>query len=325
MQQRRRLVGEDLLRLVDLGAVERLQPGDLVERQLRIELQEAADVVVLDVTPELPVVVGREHIGVEPDRALRCLAHLGARRCGEQRAGERIELWQPHAAAKVDAVDDVAPLVGAADLQTAVAAARKLGEVVGLEHHVVELEKGELVRAVEPELDGIHRQHAVDREIAPDVAQEVDVVEWCQPLGIVDHDGRIWPAVEIDEAREGLLQALLVGLDLVVGEQHAQLVLARRIADTRRAAAHQSDRPVAGLLEPAQHHDREQIADVIAFCRAVVADIGGDHAGGERRVEPFGIGALIQESARFHDAHEVGAEGGHACGQIAERGRVERS
>ena len=219
---------------------------------------------------------------------------------------------QAHAPAEVDAVDDVAPLVGAADLQGAVIAPVELGEVVGLEHHVVEFEEGQLVLAVETELDRIHRQHAVDREMLADVAQEVDVVERRQPFGVVDHDGGVGPALEIDELGEGGLEALLVGLDLIVGEELAQLVLARRVADARRAAAHQRDRPVAGLLEPAQHHDREEIADVIARRRAVVADIGGDHALGQRRIEPVRVGALVEEAALGHDAEEIGLELGHS-------------
>ena len=55
--ERRRLGGEDLLGLVDLRALQRLEPRDLVERQLGEELQEAADVGVLGVAPELPEVV----------------------------------------------------------------------------------------------------------------------------------------------------------------------------------------------------------------------------------------------------------------------------
>ena len=69
VEERGRLGGEHLLRLVDLGAVERREPRDLVERQLGEELEEAADVGVLGVPPELPVLVGREQVGVEPDRA----------------------------------------------------------------------------------------------------------------------------------------------------------------------------------------------------------------------------------------------------------------
>ena len=67
MQQARRLEGQDLFRLVDLRALQRGQPCDLVERQIGEQPQEAADVAIVGVAPELPVVVGRKQVTVEPD------------------------------------------------------------------------------------------------------------------------------------------------------------------------------------------------------------------------------------------------------------------
>ena len=60
VQQRRRLGRQHLLGLVDLGALQRRELGDLVQRQVGEQLQEALDVGVLGVAPELPVVVGRQ-------------------------------------------------------------------------------------------------------------------------------------------------------------------------------------------------------------------------------------------------------------------------
>ena len=80
-------------------------------------------------------------------------------------------------------------------------------------------------------------------------------------------------------------------------EQLARLVLAGRVADLRRAAAHQHDRLVAGLLEQAQQHDRQQIADMQAVGGAIIADIGGQRPGREPRVEPGEIGALMDVAA----------------------------
>ena len=102
----------------------------------------------------------------------------------------------------------------------------EFGEIVGLQAHVVELEERELVLALEPELDRIHRQHAVDRKMPADVAQEVDVVELGQPFGVVGHDRVVLALAEADEMREGLADAGLVGLDRLDRQQLAAFVLA---------------------------------------------------------------------------------------------------
>ena len=92
------------------------------------------------------------------------------------------------AAAELDAVDDVAPLVGAAHLQPAAVAAGELQEVVRLHDHVVELEEGQRLLALEPQLHRFEGQHAVDREVAADSRAGTrcsrSVVE---PVGVVDH------------------------------------------------------------------------------------------------------------------------------------------
>ena len=79
--------------------------------------------------------------GVEPDRTIDGLAHLGARGCGQERRGQRVELRRSHAVAEIDTVDDVAPLIGAAHLQAAAGALVKFDEIVGLQDHVVEFEE----------------------------------------------------------------------------------------------------------------------------------------------------------------------------------------
>ena len=57
-----RLGRQNLLRLVDLGAAERFQAGDFRQRQIGEQAQEAADVAILGVAPELPVIVGGQAI-----------------------------------------------------------------------------------------------------------------------------------------------------------------------------------------------------------------------------------------------------------------------
>ena len=85
----------------------------------------------------------------------------------------------------------------------------------------------------------------------------------------------------------------------------ARLVLARWIADFCGAPAHQYDGSMTGLLQPVQHHDRDQISDMQAVGGRVVSDIGGDNALGRARVEGFDIRALVQETARNEGLDEL--------------------
>jgi len=189
----------------------------------------------------------------------------------------------------------------------------KLDEVVGLQHHVVELEEGERLVALQPQLHRIHAQHAVDREMPADVAQQRDVEQPVEPVGVVHHDGigrgRRRPRIEFRGERQELgehgLDAGHVARDVRVGQQLARLVLARRIADLGRAAAHQHDRLVAGALQPAQHHDLHEAADMQAVGGAVEADIGGSDAALEALLQRLEVGYLMDEAALMDDPEEV--------------------
>ena len=61
-----------------------------------------------------------------------------------------------------------------------------------------------------------------------------------------------------------------------MAEQLAAFVLADGIADLGRPAAHQHDRLVPGLLQPPQHHDLDQAADMERRRGRVEADIARD-------------------------------------------------
>jgi hypothetical protein len=186
---------------------------------------------------------------------LRAFAHLRARARRDERRRQAEQRASVAAPRQLDAGDDVAPLVGAAHLQFAVEAAAQLEEVVGLQDQVVEFEKGQRLIAVEPQLDAVLRQHAVDREMPADIAQQRDVAQFVEPVGVIDHDRVAGPVAELQELGEDPLDPRHVAGDLIVGQQLARFVLARGVADTRRAAAHQHDRLVAGLLKPAQQHN----------------------------------------------------------------------
>ena len=173
-------------------------------------------------------------------------------------------------------------------------------EVIGLEQHVVELEKAEA--ALEPGLHGLGRKHPVHAEVAADVAQEFDVVQRGQPRGIVEHDGLA--LVEGEVAGELPFQVLGICPDLLLGEQLSHLGLAARVAHHGCAAADDDYGAVPCALHVCQRHDRHQASHVKAGCGRVEADVAGDRAGLEQLVDPFFIRDLINEAAFFE--HDIG-------------------
>ena len=134
MRERGRFGGQDLLGLVDLGAVQRLQPRDLIQRQVGEQPQEAADIGVFGVAPELPVIVRaqlvRRSATRRPAAVLPILAPEAVVISGVVSPNTRLRVGAPH---QVDAGDDVAPLVGAAHLQVHAMAAVQLAEIVALQ------------------------------------------------------------------------------------------------------------------------------------------------------------------------------------------------
>src|SRR4051794_1228186 len=97
-----------------------------------------------------------------------------------------------------------------------------------------------------------------------DIAQEIEIIEPAQPVGIIDHDsiGRAVP--ESEEALEDLSDADQVFHDLLLAEKRARRVAETRITQAACRTAEQSDGFVTGLLEPPQHHDRNEMADMQA-------------------------------------------------------------
>lgn len=150
-----------------------------------------------------------------------------------------------------------------------------------------------------------------------DVAQEVDVIETGEPVGVVEHRGVGRPVAEGQEALENAPDRRLVGVNLFDRQKLAAFVLARRIADACGAAAHERQGFAAGALQPGEQHDRQERADMKRRGRAVEADIGGESAGRRLFVQPLEIGALMHEAALQKNAQKVGFGGecvGHRAG-----------
>ena len=142
-------------------------------------------------------------------------------------------------------------------------------EVVGLHDHVVEFqERKALFHAL---LIALGAQHVVHREARAHLAQQLDVVELHQPVGVVEHHGLA--LAEVDEALHLALETFGIVVDVGLGEHLAHIVATRGVSDHGRAAADQGDGLVARHLESFHQAQRHEVADVQAIRRAVKADV----------------------------------------------------
>ena len=135
------------------------------------------------------------------------------------------------------------------------------------------------------------------------LAQEVDVVELGQPIGVVDDQGLALGKVQ--EAAHLLLDALHVVVDVLGGEHLAKLALAGGVADQARAAAHQGDGPVAGPLHVGHGHDGDVVADVQGVGRGVKAHVEGDGTLLHALVQVFLVDGLGDEAALLQNVQGV--------------------
>ena len=233
------------------------------------------------------------------------LPNLRPSAVGDQRRGQRVHGGAVDPADQLDPADDVAPLVGAADLQPAAVPPVELQVVLALQQQVAELGVGHAVRR-EPSLDGLARQHDVDREVLADVAQELQRGLAAGPVEVVRDERAGRRAVELHEPLE--LAPDPVG-PLGDGRDAVERALARvaRIADHPGGAAREHDRPGARLLEPAQREQRDEVARVQAGRGRVEPAVEREHARGQVAPQCVGVGALRDEAAPLQFVEDVRA------------------
>src|SRR5579859_5964977 len=190
-------------------------------------------------------------------------------------------------------------------------ALEQLEKVVALHDHVVEFEEGERLLAFQAHSHAVHGQHAIDGEVAADIAQEFDVFERTQPVVVVDHDGAGGAGIEAQKTRENLANTRDIGIDLLLAEQLPSLIAAGRVPDLGGAPAHQHDGAVPGLLQTAQQHDLHQAADVQTVGGGSEADVRGNHPGLRAGIETLGVRDLVYVAALAQDAQKIRLEWPH--------------
>ena len=142
-------------------------------------------------------------------------------------------------------------------------------EVVALHDHVVEFEEGQaLLHAL---LVALGAQHVVHAEAGADLAQQLNVVQVQQPVGVVQHQGLA--LAELNKALHLTLEALGVVVDVLLGQHLAHIGTARRVTDHCRAAANQGNGAVAGLLQALHQGQGHKVTGSQAVRRAVKANV----------------------------------------------------
>lgn len=249
-------------------------PLQLSLREEREDPQEQLDVAVVDVAQELEELVGRRHRGVEPDGVACALAVFAPVLAHEQREGEREGLALIHAPVQIRARQDVRPLIVAAHLQDAIVFAREVQEIVGLKELVTEFHESQPA-ALEPAAVDVGGQQAGHGEVDAHVTREVDPAHFPDPVDVV-HEHRRVGHVEAEVRAHERLEVLDVAFDLRLGIHLAHFRPARRIADEARRAAEEDDGREPAVLGAAKPHERDEVADMEAFRRGIVAAIHGE-------------------------------------------------
>ena len=142
-------------------------------------------------------------------------------------------------------------------------------EVVALHDHVVELQEGQaLLHAL---LVALGAQHVVHGEAGTYLAQQLNVVQVQQPVGVVQHQRLALG--EIDKLLHLLFKAGGIVSDIVLGQHLAHIGAAGGVTDHSSAAADQGDGLVACQLQALHQGQRQKMAGSQAVSGAVKADI----------------------------------------------------
>ncbi len=79
----------------------------------------------------------------------------------------------------------------------------------------------------------------------------------------------------------------------------------RGVSNPPRCPPEQRHRPVATALEPGEHHDAQQVAEVQALCRGVEAAVD-EEALLPGHICQVSAGHLLDQAARLEHLHDVG-------------------
>ena len=293
MNQLRQLVGQDLLGIVELRTLPGGHLVDLLQGQEREHTDALQHVGIVDVAPVLEELKGAGLVGVKPHRALSGLAHLVALGVQQQGDGHGVGVLAQLLADQLRAAQHIAPLVVAAELHIAAVMLEHVVEVVALHDHVVELQEAQtLLHAL---LVALGAEHVVHGEAAAHLAQQLDVVQRLQPLGVIQH--QCLAVGEVDELLHLTLEALRVVLDGLLSEHLTHIGAPGGVADQGRAVADEGDGLVARHLQTLHQAQSHKVTHVQGVRRAVKADVKRGLAVVDHLADLFLVGDLCDQTA----------------------------
>jgi hypothetical protein len=132
-------------------------------------------------------------------------------------------------------------------------------------------------------------EHGAEGKVLAHVAQESDRVHLAEPVVVVDEEGAVRPRAEVEEALHLDLEPGRRRRDLILRTQRPLARLAAGVPDEPGPPADEDDGPVAGALDPAQHHESQEAPHVEAVRGGVEADIGPS---ARRHEMPIGLGGV---------------------------------
>ena len=229
------------------------QGVDLFNAHKCEELQEAVNVGIRSVNPELVEFVRAGFLRIQPDCAAFSFTKFGAVCFGDQRNGQAKHLILMQTTGQVDTRSDVTPLVRTTNLQHHTVLFVQTGEVITLQQVVGKLsERNPLIFTVETLLNRFFVDHLVNGEVFANIAQEGQHIHIAEPVIVVRRDSRVFSTVEIEERGNLLADFVHPFLNSFFGVQLTLSSFEARVANQTRRAAYQRNRLVARLLEAFQ-------------------------------------------------------------------------
>lgn len=125
--------------------------------------------------------------------------------------------------------------------------------------------------------------------------------------------------VEVQEAREVLLDALQVQTELLLGEEVTFGGTTRRVADHAGGPTHEGDNPVPGPLELRERLDGHIVAGLQAGGRGIEADVKRQRLLQQLDHLLFGAGTRFHQVARLQEIIKLHLASSRMCHSIAKR------